>query len=43
MIGTILAQLTLNESCDVDLHPYRLSRFAEGELLTGAYGVGSIS
>ena len=43
MIGKILAQMTLNESCDVDLHPYRLSRFAEGELLTGAYGVGSIS
>ncbi len=22
---------------------YRLARFAEGELLTGAYGIGSIS
>tara|TARA_A100001037_G_scaffold299689_1_gene325863 strand:+ start:1663 stop:2880 length:1218 start_codon:yes stop_codon:yes gene_type:complete len=43
MIGKILAQTTLNETCDVDPHPYRLNRFAEGELLTGAYGVGSIS
>ncbi len=28
---------------DVDITPYRLGRFAEGEPLTGAYGIGSIS
>ena len=43
MIGKLLAQMTLDEPCDIDPHPYRLSRFSEGELLTGAYGLGSIS
>lgn len=43
MIGKVLAQTALDEPCDVDPHPYRVGRFDEGDLLTGAYGVGSIS
>ncbi|MFQ5937459.1 MAG: NAD(P)/FAD-dependent oxidoreductase [Acidiferrobacterales bacterium] len=42
-IGRVLAQSILSLTPDVDIRPYRLSRFAEGELLTGAYGIGSIS
>jgi hypothetical protein len=33
----------MGEPADVDLHPYRLGRFADGELLVGSYGIGSIS
>jgi len=42
-IGKCLAQTILGETADVSLEPYRFSRFAEGELLVGAYGIGSIS
>ncbi|MDH3594008.1 MAG: FAD-binding oxidoreductase [Rhodospirillales bacterium] len=42
-LGKVLAQSVLGLAQDVDLAPYRLGRFAEGRLLTGAYGVGSIS
>ncbi|MFQ5755641.1 MAG: NAD(P)/FAD-dependent oxidoreductase [Acidiferrobacterales bacterium] len=42
-IGRVLAQTILGQTPDVDLQPYRLGRFAEGELLSGAYGIGSIS
>jgi sarcosine oxidase, subunit beta len=42
-LGRCLAQTVLGEPLDVDLHPYRLSRFEDGELLTGSYGIGSIS
>jgi sarcosine oxidase, subunit beta len=42
-IGRCLAQTILGQTADVSLEPYRLSRFAEGELLVGAYGIGSIS
>ena len=42
-LGKVLAQSALGLTAEVDLTPYRLGRFAEGELLTGAYGVGSIS
>ena len=43
MIGKILAQTALDLPCDVDPTPYRVGRFEDGELLTGSYGVGSIS
>lgn len=43
MVGRALAQSVLGQPRDVDLSPYRLSRFAEGDLLTGVYGSGSIS
>jgi sarcosine oxidase, subunit beta len=42
-IGKCLAQTILGQTADVSLDPYRLSRFAEGKLLVGAYGIGSIS
>ena len=42
-LGKVLAQSALGLAPDVDLAPYRLGRFAEGDLLTGAYGIGSIS
>jgi glycine/D-amino acid oxidase-like deaminating enzyme len=42
-LGKVLAQSALGLPQDVDLSPYCLGRFAEGELLTGSYGIGSIS
>lgn len=42
-VGRMLAQSALGMATDVDIVPYRVTRFAEGDLLTGAYGVGSIS
>lgn len=42
-VGLVLAQTALGQTADVDITPYRLGRFAEGQLLAGAYGVGSIS
>lgn len=42
-VGRVLAQSILGQTTDVDIRPYRLSRFDEGELLTGSYGIGSIS
>jgi glycine/D-amino acid oxidase-like deaminating enzyme len=42
-VGLALAQTALGQTADVDIAPYRLGRFAEEELLVGAYGVGSIS
>lgn len=42
-VGLVLAQSILGQATDVDITPYRASRFEEGALLTGAYGVGSIS
>ena len=43
MIGKVLAQTVLEQRTEVDIHGYRLGRFAENDLLTGAYGIGSIS
>ena len=42
-VGEGLSQMVLDMPHDVDIRPYRYNRFAEGALLTGAYGVGSIS
>lgn len=42
-VGLVLAQQILGQKTDVDIAAYGLERFAEGRLLTGAYGVGSIS
>jgi sarcosine oxidase subunit beta len=42
-VGLTLAQQVLGQDMDVDITPYGLERFAEGRLLVGAYGVGSIS
>ncbi len=42
-VGKALAQDLLGQPTVVPLAPYRLGRFAEGELLRGAYGIGSIS
>ena len=42
-VGLVLAQTALGQAADVDITPYRLGRFADGKLLVGAYGVGSIS
>ena len=42
-LGLTIAQQLLGRTPDIDLTGYRAGRFAEGDLLTGAYGVGSIS
>ncbi len=42
-VGLVLAQQVLGQEPEIDIAPYALSRFAEGRLLVGAYGVGSIS
>ena len=39
----LLAQEILGQPQEIDLSPYDLDCIARGELLTGAYGVGSIS
>ncbi len=43
MVGKCMAQRVLGATPEVDLRPYRLTRFVEGDLLTGRYGIGSIS
>jgi glycine/D-amino acid oxidase-like deaminating enzyme len=43
VLGRVLAQNVLGLPTDVDIGGYRLGRFAEGALLTGTYGIGSIS
>ena len=42
-VGKALAQSILGQSPVVPLEPYRLGRFAEDDLMRGAYGIGSIS
>jgi glycine/D-amino acid oxidase-like deaminating enzyme len=42
-VGLTLAQQALGQDMDVDISAYGLERFADGKLLVGAYGVGSIS
>jgi len=42
-LGMLLAQEILGQPQDIDLSGYDLGRFQRGELLTGVYGVGSIS
>lgn len=42
-VGLVLAQQVLGRTMDIDITPYGIERFARGKLLTGAYGVGSIS
>ena len=42
-VGLVLGQQVLGREAAVDIAAYGLDRFAEGRLLTGVYGVGSIS
>ena len=42
-VGKVLAQTVLGEAPDVDIAAYRHGRFEVGALLTGTYGIGSIS
>ena len=42
-VGKILAQTVLGETPDVDIAAYHHGRFEDGTLLTGTYGIGSIS
>jgi sarcosine oxidase, subunit beta len=42
-VGEALAETVLGQPTTLDITPYRLSRFEEGALLSGAYGIGSIS
>ncbi len=42
-IGKVQAQTALGLATDVDISGYGLDRFAGGRLLTGSYGIGSIS
>ena len=42
-VGKVLAQTVLDEAPDVDISAYRHGRFKDGVLLTGTYGIGSIS
>jgi glycine/D-amino acid oxidase-like deaminating enzyme len=43
MIGRMLAQSLLGLEANLPLHPYRLTRFEEGEPLVGRYGAGAVS
>lgn len=43
MMGRMLAQSLLGLTPDLPLHPYRFSRYAEGEPLVGLYGTGAVS
>ncbi len=43
MIGRMLAQSMLDQETDLPIRPYRLTRYAEGEPLSGAYGTGAVS
>jgi glycine/D-amino acid oxidase-like deaminating enzyme len=43
MIGRMLAQAMLGLETDFPIHPYRLTRYIEGQPLTGAYGAGAVS
>ena len=43
MIGRMLAQSALAVKTDLPIHPYRITRFAENDLLVGRYGPGAVS
>ena len=43
MIGRMLAQSLLGREPDLPLHPYRYTRFEDGEPLVGLYGAGAVS
>jgi sarcosine oxidase subunit beta len=43
MVGRMLAQSMLGQQSDLPIHPYRLTRYADGQPLTGAYGAGAVS
>jgi sarcosine oxidase subunit beta len=43
MVGKVLAQAALGQPTDVDLAPYRLERFVQGNSLMGLYGHGAVS
>jgi sarcosine oxidase subunit beta len=42
-VGESLAQTVLGQPVRVSIDAYHPTRFAEGALLSGAYGIGSIS
>ena len=42
-IGRVLAQSVLGLQPDLPVDPYRITRFEEGQLLTGVYGTGAVS
>jgi sarcosine oxidase subunit beta len=42
-VGKMLAQAALGQTPDLPMAPYRIRRFADGELLVGAYGPGAVS
>ena len=42
-VSKVLAQTVLGETPDVDIAAYHHGRFEDGTLLTGTYGIGSIS
>lgn len=43
MVGRLLAQAALEVTPDLPLHPYRATRFDDGEPLRGAFGEGAVS
>ena len=43
MLGRMLAQSMLELPTDIPIAPYRITRYAEGQPLTGAYGSGAVS
>ena len=43
MLGRMLAQSMLGQAPDIALEPYCITRFADGRLLSGAYGIGAVS
>lgn len=43
MIGRMLARSMLGLEPDLPIHPYRMTRYVDGEPLTGTYGTGAVS
>ncbi len=43
VVGKVLAQAALGQVTDVNLQPYRYTRFAEGAQFRGLYGSGAVS
>jgi len=43
MIGRMLAQSMLGMTPDLPIEPYRITRYADGQPLVGAYGTGAVS
>jgi glycine/D-amino acid oxidase-like deaminating enzyme len=42
-VGRLVAQMALGQPTGIAAEAYAIERFAQGRLLTGAYGAGAVS